>query len=1630
MKLDSCLADTQAMKNDIGDYRITKKLEQTNFAHVYKASSEEHGICALKIASQTSHNDLVAREFQILSQFKHPHIVSVFDYGLKDDGRAFFSLEFVNGKPIHRCFRGLSQNFIQCMIQILGALGAFHAKGYVHCDLKPEHILFDDEKNRAVLIDFGFAGKMTHKLPPAGTLRYMAPEVLKGTTIDHRSDLYSLGCIFYRVLARRHPHGTFKSIQNIPQEVNSMISRLVSNEPVARPNIHEIQEIVAAHMKDQPRRQPTHKINLPHPGFVEATDIIARLADARGMTIMVTGEPGVGKTRLLHEMRYKYLMNGNHVLYHSARHKKMLHEALCDLTSTKHTDTHAFEDKYQLFEILTQALIEHSRDTDLVIMIDDCNELDDYDLSLFRYVSHGIHKTRVLLIGTTHTDMQLGNIPCEVLRLRPFDIDKTQLFLTKTFFALVSVDKDAKGAEGFAEWLQRQSGGNPLFLTAILTALYDSNILFFSANQWQVKIEALEKALVPSKLATLLRRQVQSLADHERSILKVLGCADFSLEQSIIDSIVGTDTLVFLEHLKNKGFIRENRQGTKRAFTLANQVLYKIMTGNISARTLKRISKAIIHAIEKNAPHDPHYVPLLSRLCENTDARKKARQYLEASALQAKDLHDYAHAITFFQKLLSYTAPTDTKERARICLEVADLYNRIGTTKAALGYYKKALALKNRELTRSIYSGMGRAYSAMSDYTKAETFLRKALFRFKKHPEREYIRTLNCLAYVLLARKRFKEAQTILKQSLSLSQQIQDVEMTAETFYYQAVCNWFRREFEKGLETAHNALAFADKHKLHKQHSYVANLISSLYLQIGNTEESQKYLLTAIEKLKEMNLSTALAGALANQASLYYSQGRLNKAREIFETALVRASQTENQAVRYNTLSNLGLLSEDLCEFDDGIEFHKQALAIMPDDVMPTYSLAMIFLKQGELEKSYSVLKRSSYSQKAPLLLIGLARVYHLRGQKHSGTFLTKGLKATAVGKSNRFLKIATYLAAALAYYERGDAQRSIRYAKKLNELAFPGSKEHSIGSALIKINTFKLTGNHKINIETEKKVLKSMGCLFDYAYLTRAMIESLSDAGKYDILVQQKALQELASLNEILHDVGAVTELNNVRKLEERLYPAIVTVYESVAMSQRYLDTLSKLAELISSSLGSDHFMENLLDLVIAATQAERGAVFIAGGKKMELAVGKNIDHTTINDATELSRSAVTKIEKDNVIFIRDARSDPQYNIKKSVMLHQIRSILCIPLTIAGNVIGAIYLDSRMRTDVFGPRDIDFLTTVAKILASIIEKSQLFKKMSEENVWLKSNIIQEIGSGYLKGRSRNMQRVYALVDDVAESNAPVLILGETGTGKGMIARLVHQKSKRKEHKFLTINCGTIPETLLESELFGHEKGAYTGAYTDKKGLLEEAHGGTVFLDEITNTSASFQAKILEAIEEKVIRRIGETATRNIDVRFVFATNKDIEIEVEEGRFRRDLYYRMNVFSIEIPPLRERRDDIPLLAQFFLERYRKELNKGDLVFTKDAVQQLKDCIWQGNIRELQNTIERAVTLTKKGVITSQDLGLKHVGHVQIAPMTTIKKQAIVEALNVTNLNIKKAAELLGVSRRTIERYVKKYNIIT
>ena len=337
--------------------------------------------------------------------------------------------------------------------------------------------------------------------------------------------------------------------------------------------------------------------------------------------------------------------------------------------------------------------------------------------------------------------------------------------------------------------------------------------------------------------------------------------------------------------------------------------------------------------------------------------------------------------------------------------------------------------------------------------------------------------------------------------------------------------------------------------------------------------------------------------------------------------------------------------------------------------------------------------------------------------------------------------------------------------------------------------------------------------------------------------------------------------------------------------------------------------------------------------------------------------------------------------------------------------------------------------------LKTIVDKAIDQKRMMEENRFLKEELGERYSFHNIIGKSKEMQLIFQLIRQIAASQSNVFIEGESGTGKELVARALHFNSTRSQRPFVALNCSAVPETLLESELFGYAKGAFTDAKTSKQGLFEVADGGTLFLDEISNMPMSLQAKILRVLQDGEIRPLGHTVTRKVDVRIISATNKDLESAIEEGTFREDLYYRLNVISIVLPPLRKRREDIPILAQHFLKHFADINGKNIQGFEPSAMSFLMNAPWKGNVRELENTIERAVVLSRSEVITIQELipmskkgkaGKFDFGDA-LLPLAEIERMYTERVMDAVDGKIEKAARILGVSSRTLYRRNKKTN---
>jgi Nif-specific regulatory protein len=404
--------------------------------------------------------------------------------------------------------------------------------------------------------------------------------------------------------------------------------------------------------------------------------------------------------------------------------------------------------------------------------------------------------------------------------------------------------------------------------------------------------------------------------------------------------------------------------------------------------------------------------------------------------------------------------------------------------------------------------------------------------------------------------------------------------------------------------------------------------------------------------------------------------------------------------------------------------------------------------------------------------------------------------------------------------------------------------------------------------------------------------------------------------------------------------------------------------------------------------------------------------------------------------LFLNRTRTRGDEQKKKS-------SFLCVPIKAGNQAIGALSVD-RIYQEGFGTQseqDLRFLTVVSSLIAQTVQRVQTVNEEKEcllrENQKLKRELAAKNRITDIIGNSSRMQEVFDMVHRVANSNATVLLRGQSGTGKTLVAKAIHHNSKRTDGPFIVVNCSALPENLLESELFGHEKGAFTGAHERKIGRFEQAEGGTLFLDEIGEISPSVQIKLLNVIQERTFQRLGGSTILTCDIRLVAATNRDLETAVEQGHFREDLYYRLNVFPVYLPPLCERRTDILLLAEHFLERYSKENNKTITRISTSAIDLLIQYHWPGNVRELQNCMERAVLICDGSAITSihlpptlqrPELSEGDNPLSLAAAVENFERELIVDALKQTRGNQTKAAKHLDTSLRIINYKIHNYGI--
>lgn len=503
----------------------------------------------------------------------------------------------------------------------------------------------------------------------------------------------------------------------------------------------------------------------------------------------------------------------------------------------------------------------------------------------------------------------------------------------------------------------------------------------------------------------------------------------------------------------------------------------------------------------------------------------------------------------------------------------------------------------------------------------------------------------------------------------------------------------------------------------------------------------------------------------------------------------------------------------------------------------------------------------------------------------------------------------------------------------------------------------------------------------------------------------------------------------NLERKIQE--LTVLHEVSQLLISHQEPKEVVGSVLDILHSKMGMERGTLTLID-----TESYELMIEVAHGltdkekKKGHYKLGEGVTGTVVERGEPM---IIPRVEE-NPLFLD--RTGARGEIQKSNI-----SFICVPIKIGSYTYGALSVDRIFSDEISLEEDVRFLTILASNIAQAVKINRMTsdekQRLQEENISLREKLKERYSQYNIVGRSNKMREVFTMIEQVCDSDATVIIRGESGTGKELAANAIHYNSPRAEGPFIKINCAAIPENLIESELFGHEKGAFTGATEKRIGKFERADKGTIFLDEIGTLNLGAQAKLLRILQEMELERVGGSKTIRVDVRIIAATNKDLEMAIKDGSFREDLYYRLNIFPIYMPPLRERKTDILLLSDYFMEGYAKKYKKAIKRISTPTIDALMRYHWPGNVRELENCIERAVLLCRDNVIrgnhlpitlqTAEISGTGASGSLKSA-MDAFERDMIVDALKSARGNIAETARILESTERVIALRVKKYKI--
>ncbi len=1284
--------------------------------------------------------------------------------------------------------------------------------------------------------------------------------------------------------------------------------------------------------------------------------------------------------------------------------------------------------------LLNLSLVENG----LVLFLDDLQWADDGSMDLLAEFGEELHRYPLFILGTYRNDeinkehrlnefksrAERGQYGFREIYLEPFSSGMVYEFVKSLLY---SKEEDITAV---TEMIYQKSKGNPFFAKEILKQFVAEKVIYYEKQAWQTNKEKLNTAEIAPTIVDIVMKRISWLAEEEVKVLSYAAVIGRKFDVEILFRLLDVkagEIIHIVDRAIKLQLLEEDPQDRRKLFFVHDRIkeafYRKIgedkrkLLHNMIATTMEQIYMGDTRKVIFDLAY--HYI--------EGEVEDKILEYGYPAGVNAKEHYAYEEALRYFSLIIEILESREERGKnlwVSTNRNISEIYLIIGKNDKAIDGSRKILPfMKSRIQKADILRQICTAYFNKGDWLRCEEYGKNGLdllgenlpvskggailriakefiihilhgivphiFETRREAEsnKKYklilsfhvtlnwmyilndllkfvgstLRLLNLAeskigksvelgvglagyASICMAIPLFKRAIRLHEKAFGLRKELNDEWGMAQSLQFLGFCYQWKGEYGKSLRCFSQSLEIFTKIGDLWEIKMALSGLDMSYFYASNYEKSLEYNSRYMKVCEHLNDNFGKSGALADYAFIRYHKGEYSTALKYTEESLSIAAQNKITLIHCIAYILMGILHNELAQYKKGIEYLEKACSLYEHNNLLEYYTAYV----------YSYLADGYISE----IVDSYADVIRLKqGEINKiGKLCAKALGKTRPWKIHYAHALRVYARYNILLTKNKKAERLILQSIDLSrKLGF----KYELGRSLYEYGKF-LLGMGKI--AAAKRNLES-------AYYVFTEIDSK---------VYGHKVAKLLGIDENSDNVG----IASIKRLKD----------------QERLASIIQVSRNISSILFLDLLLKNIISLAMETTGARRGYLFIYENEKnkLELKIKKGIheEETTpaISEQKEHYSGNIveTVFKTGKALLLTDAEKNADYAKYDSVVQYGIKSVLCVPIRRQSAVIGVCYLDNPLTSAVFSAEDTQILEAMMTQAAISIENAQLYEKMKQMKDKAESEVekltihISRKQEKFLDGKnslvyqSGKMQETVERVNQAIRVTKPVLITGETGTGKELIAKLIHYSGNHKQKPFITINCAAIPHTLWEAELFGHLKGSFTDAKSDREGSIKTAGTGTLFFDEIGEMPLEIQSKLLRLLQENQYRPIGSNKTYNAECRFVFSTNRNVEQMIKEGTFREDLYYRINVFRINVAPLRERADDIPILLDYFLEKYSREFElPPNIDVEKQAMEKIVEYNWPGNIRELENFIIRSLAALSSSNGSKNILRLSH-----------------------------------------------------